>query len=309
MRRIYLYLIPLIFGLFACETPYTPDLIDSEPEIVVEGYIEAGSTPTPPFVILTYTQPFISTFDQEALGDIFISGAQVMVSDGESEVLLQELCFDDLTPLEKFFINEFIGLDLDSVAFNFCVYIDRSFSMVGEEGKTYELEVSVDNRTVRSTTTIPFGVPLDSFYFVRPTQDTPDSLLELRCFLSDPKEETNFYRYLTREDDGPFIPGFTSVLEDALFNGKTFEFPLPKGEPRFELIDPAVFGYYKKGTQTTIKWSTIDEDQYNFWLTLEFNQVNQGPFSTTTQVDSNIEGGLGIWGGLSSFYYELVVKE
>ena len=52
---------------------------------------------------------------------------------------------------------------------------------------------------------------------------------------------------------------------------------------------------------------SIGEEQFNFWNTLEFSRANQGPFSSYTRIDHNVEGGLGIWGGIAARYYPLTV--
>ena len=102
---------------------------------------------------------------------------------------------------------------------------------------------------------------------------------------------------------------FSSVIDDRFFDGKEFEFPLTKAEPLNEDIDPAEYGYFAVGDTVTLKWSTIDQEHFDFWNTLEFNRVNQGPFSSYTKVDFNIEGGIGIWGGYSSSFYKMVARE
>ncbi|MEL6924369.1 MAG: DUF4249 family protein [Bacteroidota bacterium] len=54
--------------------------------------------------------------------------------------------------------------------------------------------------------------------------------------------------------------------------------------------------------------ANIDAAHFDFWSTLEFNAVNQGPFSAYTRIASNVEGGLGIWGGYSVSFYTVVVE-
>ena len=46
--------------------------------------------------------------------------------------------------------------------------------------------------------------------------------------------------------------------------GKEFEFPLTKAEPIDEEIDPSVYGYFTRGDTVTLKWSTIDQDHFQF---------------------------------------------
>ncbi|MFT5385354.1 MAG: hypothetical protein ACI81W_002761 [Saprospiraceae bacterium] len=191
---------------------------------------------------------------------------------------------------------------------NLCIYIDTNFEMTGEIGKTYDLHIAVEDKVLTASTTLQNSIPLDSLQFITPEGEVAENLRELRVTLSDPLGEGNFYRYLTAINGSGFTSGLNSVTDDALFDGKQFEFPLPKSEPRNSEVDQATYGLYTEGDTVSIKWTTIDEPNFNFWNTLEFNAINQGPFSSYTRVESNINGGIGIWGGYSAHYYTLVVE-
>ena len=303
MKKLLILL--FVFAIFGCEKPYSPEIYSGESDIVVEGYIENG---LPPIVLLSYAQPFYSTFSTAQLGDIFIRGAKISVADEDRQIELEELYVEDLDAIELELAEKFLGFNLDSVGVNICLYTDRNFELLGEEGRVYSLEIQVGNRLLRSTTQVPTIVPLDSMWFERPSEEAQEGMMELRAIISDPVGEQNYYRYLSSVNGGPFIPGFTSVVEDAFFNGEQFTFPIPKGEPRNQTIDPKTFGFFEEGDHVVIKWSCIDESSFYFWNTLEFNEVNQGPFSSPTLIRSNIEGGLGIWSGLGVRYYTLEVR-
>lgn len=307
MKPIGFFILALVL-LAACERPFVPDSFGEGPEIVVEGYIEGGDLATPPIVFLTYSQPFYSTFTVETLEDAFVHGAAVTVNNGEQEELLEEICLEDLSALEKQVVQQLTGINPDSLSVNLCMYSSRTFQMLGEEGMTYQLNIRVGEAELEARTTIPKAVPLDSLWFVRPSEDAAPGLRELRATLTDPSGIENYYRYLTRVNGAGFIPGFTSVVEDAFFEGGSFEFPMPKGEPRNQEIDPALFGFFQEGDQVTVKWCSIDAFSYQFWRTLEFNEANQGPFASPTLIQSTVEGGLGIWSGIGARYYNLVAE-
>ncbi len=297
----------LLFTFSSCEEEFIPEPVVGAEGIVVEGYIEAGDRPTPPYVILTKSFPFFSELSQDQLDDSFVRGAEVTVSDGDKTVTLTELCLDEVPVEFRNLVSEFLGTPIDSIGFNFCAYIDLSMEMMGEEGKTYSLEVKTGEETLRASTTIPSAIPLDTLWFTQPPGEPSDVFAELNVLLSDPADETNFYRYLTSEQYGPYLAAFGSVTDDLLFDGQSFEFPLPKAEAPGTEFDQESYGYYVRGSTVTIKWITLDEDHFNFWNTLEFSRANQGPFSSYTRIDHNIEGGVGIWGGLAARYYELEV--
>jgi len=302
-------IVVLVLLIQACEREFIPE-ISSDEELVVEGYIEAGDQPTPPYVFLTRSLPFFTTLETDGLDARFVRNAAIYVDDGSQRVQLTEVCLQELTPQQQLLFARFVGLNPDSTNLNICVYTDLQFRILGEEGKTYELEVILeDNTMMQARTTIPEHVPLDSLYFRQPPGEPSDTLAQLRVTINDPAGKADFYRYQTSVGEEPLIAPLGSVVNDELFNGQSFEFPLAKAEPRGADFDPTSFGLFRRGTETTIKWMTIDESQFNFWNTLEFSLANQGPFSSYTRVTSNVEGGLGIWGGISATYYELQVPE
>ena len=303
----------LVWGLISltcwtCEEEFIPPVVDVEQQIVVEGYIEAGDRPTPPYVFLTRSFAFFSELSQEQLSDAFVRDAEVTVSDGSNTVQLTELCLEDVPEEFREQAADLLGVDIDSLGINFCVYVDLSLQMLGEAGNTYELNVKAEGKELSAVTTIPPIVPLDSLYFTPPPGEPNDTLAQLRVFLSDPPAMPNFYRYFTQIEDGPFERPFGSVTDDLLFEGQEFELPLAKAEPFDGEFDQETFGLFRVGDEVTIKWMSIDQEHFNFWNTLEFSRANQGPFSSYTRVDHNIEGGLGIWGGIGARYYTLTVE-
>lgn len=307
-----LFVFGMLLLLYACEEEFIPEISTDPEDIVVEGYIEAGDIPLPPYVILTRSLPFFTTFGFGDLDNLFVHDAIVTVSDGEQTVTLEELCWNDFDEEVQALLQELLeqsGVGLDTIPGNLCVYFDRTLSMIGETGKTYDLRIEAEDKVLTASTSIPEPVLIDSLKFIKPSGVLPDTLLELRGFFSDPPGVNNFYRYFNSINGGRFIPGFNSVVDDAFFDGQQFEFPIPKAEPRNTTADPAEFGLHRVGDTLILKWSTIDDAHFRFWSTLEFNAVNQGPFSAYSRVETNINGGIGVWGGYNSGYYNLIVEE
>lgn len=297
----------LFLQLVACEKPFEPEITFEANKLVVEGYIEASERNLPPLVILTRSQAFFTEIDAEQLESLFVHDAVVQVTHPGGTTVLEEICFSEIPPQFKAQFLELAGIEAEQVTFDFCLYTDLSFSLTGTEGAQYDLFVQVDEETLTATTTIPPAAPLDSLWFLPPPGVLNDTLAQLRSLIADPADQVNFYRYFT-QTDGPMLPAFPSVSDDRLFNGQTFEFPLPRAQSRTAPFDPETFGLYRVDSTATLRWTTMDQDHFNFWNTLEFNAANQGPFSSYTQIDSNIDGGLGIWGGYAARYYNLVVQ-
>ncbi len=302
----------LFFGLLslllACEETFVPAEVELRPQIVVEGYIEAAPDRSlPPYVLLTRNLPFFSSLDSNQFGDFFVHNAQVSVSDGSRTVNLTELCLNDLSPEQLAIATSFLGSNLAIVPSNFCVYLDLSFTMQGEVGKTYQLSIAVENQSLQATASIPPTVPFDSIWFVPPPGlATRDSLAQLLVRLSDPLGK-NFYRYFVEVNGNGMRRDDFSVIEDPFFEGQTLDFPLNKPRDPSVEFDLSTLGLFTRGDTLTLKWVSFEEAVFRFWNTIEFAAANQGPFSNGTIIDSNIEGGLGIWSAQSAVYYNLIV--
>ncbi len=303
---IFLLLFVVIFT--SCEEEFLPEISSEPPEIVVEGYIEAGEDANPPYVLLTRSSPFFSEINLNEFDNFFVHDAEVTVSDGTNEVQLQEFCLNDLAPEQQEIAAELFGLDADSLAVNFCVYLDPTFSIMGEIGKTYTLDIRAEGKTLSSSTTIPEHVPLDTLFFTDAPGEPNDTLRQLRGFITDIPDQRNYYRLFTGINDEAPFPSFNSVFDDGFFDGLEFELVIPKAEPADTEASINEFGLFVVGDTATLKWINMDKDHYDFWSTLEFNNANQGPFSSYTRIDSNIDGGLGLWGGSSISYYQIIVE-
>jgi hypothetical protein len=97
------------------------------------------------------------------------------------------------------------ALGLDRLFLNICLFIDIMNELIIEPGRTYELEVLVEDRRITSTAIIPRPVGLDSLWAAPAPNPDADSLAQLRLKLSDPPGP-DFYRYFTSVNEGPLIP-------------------------------------------------------------------------------------------------------
>lgn len=298
----------MVWIIPACEVEFIPKDINLSPEFVVEGYVEAGPEALPAYVILTRSKPFFSELSLQELDDLFVRNATVTVNDGQQTTTLSELCFDDLPSDLRQVAAERLGLNPDSVLINFCVYVDLGSQINPEPGKSYHLKILAGDERIEATTTVPEFIPLDSLWWREAPGKPIDTLLQLMATINDPADQKNFYRYFCRINEGPFETPFSSVNDDILIDGKTFDFRLIRPRKEGEEFDQSTFGLFRTGDSITIKWTSIDEAHFNFWNTFEFNKGNQGPFSSYTTIDSNIKGGLGVWGAYSTGLYSLRVS-
>lgn len=292
--------------LSSCEQSYTPETSELDQEIVVEGYIEAGPDANPTYVILTKSIPFLSTIDPNTFSELFIKDALVTVNDGIKTVELIEFCIDDIPEDLKDEVYAVLGLNPDSTNVDVCIYADIFNQIKKEPGRNYNLTVKTGNKVLTATTTIPEYVELTDFKWVEPPGKPRDTLAELNVTINDPSNVKNFYRYFTATTQYPqLIPPFGSVTNDAIFNGKSFEFPLQRAQRRGGGFDPESFGLYRRGDSVYVKWCGLDEAHFNFWNTRDFAANSGGPFAAYTRIATNINGGLGIWGGYAVKTYSL----
>jgi hypothetical protein len=304
------FLISMIsyFLLASCEEPYVPPISDDVGQYVVEGYIEAGEDPLPTFVILTRSLPFITELNPEIVGEIFVNDATVQVNDGSKTVDFTNICLSQLPPEIADQISNAIGLQ--PTFGDLCIYLDLNDELDRRVGGRYDLEINHEGNILTSTTTIPEPVPILEFRFDPPPDRTNDTMAQLVVTIQDPPDQIDFYRYATGVFPGPVTPGFATVTDDFFFDGQRIDFPLQATQrPGEEEFDPDTFGLFNRGDSIAVKWSTLDMDHFEFWNTLEFNNNNQGPFASYTRVSTNIQGGLGIWGGYAVDYLRTRVPE
>src|SRR5687768_13527321 len=130
---LFLFLCTLVFT--SCEEEYIPASTGESQKFVVEGYLEAGEDPLPPYILLTRTFDFYSELGPDQFSDAFVHDADVRVSDGTLEVIFEEVCFLDLPPEVREVIAGEFGFNADSLQVNFCVYIDLLNQLQPQIGK------------------------------------------------------------------------------------------------------------------------------------------------------------------------------
>ncbi len=305
-------ILEILFGLAVltgfingCTEDITLDMPEGEEKLVVEGSIENGQ---PPFVIISRTLPYFAPTTKDVLNSIYISGAHVTVSDGKQNVDLQEVNFSHLPDSLKTLIARYLNLDPEEFSgFQFVFYI--GLNMLGEIGKTYTLTVDSGSYHITAVTTIPEPVPIDSLSYEKSPRAPNDSFYILKVYFQDPAGQPNYYRYFTRRNSEPFYANaFNSVFDDQLLDGQLIAAPVPRGQPRYAEIDPERYGLFTIGDTVTLKLCSIDKNFYDFWTTFEYSIFSGGPYAKPAYILSNIEGGLGYWGGYGASFKQIIIQ-
>jgi hypothetical protein len=175
-------------------------------------------------------------------------------------------------------------------------------------GKTYNLKVETDDQIITATTTIPDNPPaIDSIVFSTIPNDT--TLAGINVYIKDNPDTHDYYKsfYVTDLNNPHFISSVLGVVDDALADS-TFVMQIIRDRNLVEMKIDNV--YYQTGTDVVLKIATMDSISYKFWqgyedrIRLGFSFVT----STTTNIPTNINGGVGYWCGYNAKKYAYVVK-
>lgn len=282
-------------GWVACEKNIQLKLHQSTQDLVVEGTIENGKAPR---VVLTHSQDFFSRIDTNILKDLFVHGAHVTVTGNGHTIQMVEQVIDTLDG------NKYYYYSPDS---------SDAYMLLGRKGQKYELHIDLDGKSYDAETTIPAGgFVVDSVWWLWGVKDNKPDTSEafLMARIQDPPALGNYARYFTRRNSEPFYPGLSSVADDQITNGTTFEFQIDRGVDKNAKLDLNDYGYFKPGDTVTLKFCNIDQATFNFWQTWEYSWNSTGnPFSTPTTVLGNIRGALGYWGGYAVQYNTIIITQ
>jgi hypothetical protein len=286
MKKLLLFVVPVVWLLSACEKEITVDLPKSEQKVVIEGFIEQNY---PPIVFVSLSAGYFDPVDSSSIDKLSVRDAIVTISDGSRTETLK--IYDNRYPAYTF--------------------ISFTNPMVGEFEKTYTLKVVVNGKEYISTSKLHTPVKLDSVFY-RPQVG---NLGYIWGRLTEPKGLGNAYRWYAKRitKDPIFYPPFGSPFDDKFIDGTSFEFGYyrgmaPNSEKPEDIGDER--GYFKVGDTVVVRFTTIDPAVYEFYRSYETEVSNNGnPFAAPGKVKTNIEGGaLGIWGAFGAFYDTVIVK-
>ncbi|MFT7298711.1 MAG: hypothetical protein ACI81S_001387 [Sphingobacteriales bacterium] len=281
LTAIFFLGLALIIG--GCEEVIDVDFPESERVLVMEGFVESGQFP---YVILSQSLGFFAKIDTTAFIESGVTGADVYISDGTQRIKMTQ-------------------------APGFPLYFVTNQQMKVQEGLTYTIETTYNGDEVKASTTIQSKIGLDSVY-VKPEVIKGDTFYRLMVKFSEPDPVGNHYRYFTRKNsEDLFDTENNSVFDDNFINGKTLDLPL-NGVGLADTTENAgfeTFGLFNPGDTIYLKWAHISKPHFNFWRTYETQVNNVGnPFAPVTVVNSNVQGGIGVWGDYNAFYDTLIAK-
>jgi hypothetical protein len=117
-------------------------------------------------VILTRSKDLYGPSGIDALAGSFVNGAIITVSDGTNSTVLTEICADNIDPELLPVVSELLGIEPEVLTtLNFCAYVSTDLDFVGEVGKTYALNIEVENQVFTSETSLFPAPTVDSLYY------------------------------------------------------------------------------------------------------------------------------------------------
>lgn len=285
-------LLVLSFTVISCEKGVTFDLDEPAPKLVVEATIETNQ---PPVVVLSKSQNFFARITPAILANSFVRNAEVYVSNGVSTHKLREYA----TPLSNGYTFYFYSIDSSNLATAF----------VGQTNTQYSLRIVADGKEYTATTEIP-GITrrIDSL-FSKPAPGSNDpNKAVVMVKATDKPGFGDYIRYFTKRNREGFYPAFTSVFDDQIIDGTTYEVEVERGIDRSQDL-PDDYTLFEKGDTVTLKLCQIDKATFDFWRTMEFSYANIGnPFGSPTKVLSNISNGaLGYFGGYAPQFRTIII--
>lgn len=281
MKRI-IAILAAILAAISCEDKV--DLPESMPQIVVEGWIEDGGNPV---VIVTTSVPVNETLtDLSELQNHVVNWAKVTVSDGEEEIVLTGQRNDNYFP----------------------PYIYTTVFMTGKVGRKYDLKVEYSNRTVTASTTIPAPKSLE---YIKVTKaSVKDSMYSIVGGLKDDPRTKDYYKVFTkvRDKDKTYVSSFLGLTDDEILDEAIREIPINNGTG---IVGENLEAFFTAEDFVSVRFCTLDKESWTYWNDFEEVQslASNMLFPISTDIRSNIKGGLGYWAGYGSSYYKVSIPD
>ena len=253
-------------------------IIEAEPQIVVEGWIDAGGYPV---VMLSQILPVTGhVVTDEDIRDCIIAMGKVTISDGERSIVLTGKKSDKYFP----------------------PYIYTTSKMRGEEGKTYYLTAEYKDFYATAQTTIPPKAKIEKIITKK-----ENGSYSISAVINDNPEEKNYYKFFVQlvGRDNCYLSSNFAIIDD-----KNYTFPctvpIDLGRSSFNSKESNKHIMSEKDI-LMIKVAQIDNSMYNFWDDYK-NIIELGInpfFRYSNSIRSNISGGSGYWAGYGATEYLL----
>ncbi len=287
MKKLYFIMFISIFTS-SCRKDVKIKLPNYQQKVVVEATIETNQ---PAIVLLSYSVPYFGNFDLTKPEQVYIQDGFITITDGTLIDTLEKITIPDVP------IPFYVGTKI-----------------IGVQGKTYTIKITVKNNTYTSTSTILNPAKLDSLYF----KGEEDSLGLIWAHFTEPAGMGDCYQWFAKRltKDFFYVLPFNSSFEDKFIDGKSFEFAYNRGEQPYNVQatkDDIHPGDYAVGDTVVVKFCKIGRKEYDFWNTYYQNKAsNSNPFSAPSNVKSTFGNDLEVLGAFVAYspsFDTLIIKK
>lgn len=281
----------LVF-LISCEKDIDLKLDETPPRLVVDASIENDR---PPRIVLSTSLDYFGELSPAQLSASFVHNAEITITVGSKTHRMKE----DSTGTGTGFLIYYYTSDIN----------DPLNYLVGKLETTYDMTIVSNGITYKSRTTIPAITRKIDSLWTEPVSSPDDSLLvRMMIKATDRPGLGDYVRYYTKVNTEPLFPGYNSVFDDQVIDGKTYTIQVDRGLDKNEDIEDEDI-YFHKGDIAIFKLCNIDRNTFEFWRTFEFNFQGIGnPFSSPTKVTGNISNGaLGYFGGYAAQSQTIII--
>jgi len=315
-----IYLIPMccVFVLIAAcdlERDIDINLPEYESEIVVESYIQPGQplralvteslsyTALPSPVPLDENIPVTVSADGQVFTLPLSQLTSIIAMDGDTTAANQFLAFKGTIELLGLISDANVVLTHSGTTHTLeeSIYFDfdngkiynygNPFIVPTDYANDFSIEVNSRERTAIALTKLLPPVPFDSIVY---SFDASDTLAAVQSWFTDDASMDNYYRFMLHAGEiGSTDQDFT--INDRFFNGDDVVFG---SDFQFGVGDTVIATLYH-----------IDESYHDFVETYEDAFfANGNPFAQSVQILTNVDGGLGVFAGLSYTRDTLVIE-
>ena len=272
MRAIVCFIVFVAAMLTSCDEDH---LAVTQPQLVVEGWIEDGGYPV---VIVTSSIPISEEYmPAETLSDYIVRWATVTVYCGEDSAVLTGKYDKGYFP----------------------PYIYTTSRMKGEQGKNYSLKVEYKDMVATATTTIPPRPDVIRFRLEK-CEDS-DTMYQVKAVFTDNKEEKNYYQLFSKvgAENKQYLASYLGSIDDDVL-GDTTEVAVYRGHEVLSTMEYTP--YFRPNDTISVKLSQIDEASFHFWDDyIKILSLSHNPFMAPQRsIRYNIVNGSGYWCGMNS---------
>ncbi len=312
----------------ACEQTIDLPLPDYDEKLVMLGILENDSTPV---VYITESVDYFQYLDRRDFYE-FVENANVVLNDGTNDIVLEL----DTVELNLNYIWDYYGYGygytVDTVPI-----LGYTADVLVEKDKNYSIQVTEGDRNMSASATVPGSVDVTGISFSRDTivenyfgytYQYVQDVLQIKVE-DDPLIRDAYKIDIVMGYWDPYVYGYGS--NDSTFIQQSFnysdvnytkdtelardgsdliiEFPiyLPYNEPwRYEEAVNKKYVFNITLERTNLEVANYFQSLFDQW------DSEDNPFQEPTPARSNVEGGIGVFGGSSwsgPFEFELICCE